>query len=255
MAELLELREVGKSFGGLRAVDSVSFAMREGTIHAVIGPNGAGKTTLFNLICGALKPDSGAIAFNGKDITGLYAHRIARLGILRTFQGVKLSPQMSVAENVMLGMHGKTKSGILAGMLTLPSSRRDNRRMREKALECLRQVGLERLADAKTGGLPFGNQRMVELARCLAGDPKLLLLDEPASGLNMAETRELTVRISAVRARGMSVLLVEHDMSLVMGISDRLTVLNFGQKIAEGGPKEIQADPEVIRIYLGEDDD
>jgi branched-chain amino acid transport system ATP-binding protein len=255
MAELLELSGVGKSFGGLRAVDSVSFAMRQGSIHAIIGPNGAGKTTLFNLISGALKPDTGAISFKGFDITGLPAHRIARLGLLRTFQGVKLSPQMSVAENVMLGMHGKTKSGTFAAMLALPSARRENKLMREKALECLKQVGLEKLADARSGSLPFGSQRMVELARCLSGDPELLLLDEPASGLNMAETKELTGQIGALRERGMSVLLVEHDMSLVMGISDRLTVLNFGRKIAEGGPREIQADPEVVRIYLGDDDD
>lgn len=254
MSALLEVRDLRKSFGGLRAVDSVSFDMARNTIHAVIGPNGAGKTTLFNLIAGSIRSDSGRVAFKGEEITSLAPNRIASRGILRTFQAVKLTPRMTAVENVMLGLHSRTRSGVLAGMFALPAARREERMMRERAMEALADVDLADQAEVPAGGLPFGSQRMVELARALAGEPELLLLDEPASGLNMRETAELTERIGRLRDRGLSVLLVEHDMSLVMGISDELTVLNFGRKIAGGKPKEIQRDPEVIRIYLGDDD-
>lgn len=254
MSEFLTISNLGKSFGGLRAVDSVSFTMKHNTIHAVIGPNGAGKTTLFNLIAGSIAPDNGTVHFNGENITALAPHKVARRGIFRTFQAVRLLPRMSALENVMLGMHSQTKSGIVAGMLALPSARAEEKKMTERAMASLEDVGLATHAHTPTGSLSFGSQRMVELARALVGNPELLLLDEPASGLNMKETLELTARISTLRQKGLSILLVEHDMSLVMEISDCLTVLNFGQKIAEGNPREIQANPDVIRIYLGEDD-
>jgi branched-chain amino acid transport system ATP-binding protein len=252
--EFLSVSGLCKSFGGLKAVDSVSFSMERGSIHAVIGPNGAGKTTLFNLISGSARPDSGKVGYRGADITALPPFKIAQRGILRTFQAVRLSPRMSALENVMLGMYAKTRSGPLAGMLALPSSRREERESRDRALAVLAEFGLEGQAGLPAASLSFGSQRMVELARCLAGRPELILLDEPASGLNMSETRDLTERIGRLKTAGLSVLLVEHDMSLVMEISDRLTVLNFGKKIAEGTPKQIQADPDVIRVYLGEDD-
>ncbi len=254
MTELVRVESLCKNFGGLRAVDSVSFTMKKQSVHAVIGPNGAGKTTLFNLISGAIRPDSGQVFFKGQDITSLPPYKIAGRGILRTFQAVKLSPRMSALENVMLGMHSKTHSGPLAAMLALPKARAEDRLMREKGMTLLEELGLVAQAMIPAGSLPFGIQRMIELARALASDPELLLLDEPASGLNMRETRELTQRISRLREKGLSILLVEHDMSLVMEISDQLTVLNFGQKIAEGDPKAIQANPDVIRVYLGDED-
>lgn len=254
MSGFLDIHELGKNFGGLRALDSITFSMRKNTIHSVIGPNGAGKTTLFNLIAGSIRPDRGSVAFCGKSITALAPHKVASLGIFRTFQAVRLSSRMSALENVMLGMHSITKSGTIAGMLALPSARSEEKLMTERAMAALADVGLSFRAQSLAGSLPFGSQRMVELARALSANPQLLLLDEPASGLNMKETRELTERICGLKEKGYSILLVEHDMSLVMEISDTLTVLNFGKKIAEGSPREIQANPDVIRIYLGDDD-
>jgi branched-chain amino acid transport system ATP-binding protein len=254
MSALLDVSGIDKRFGGLHAVDEVSFALERGSVQAVIGPNGAGKTTLFNLIAGAIPPDGGKIEMEGRDITGLPPHKIARLGILRTFQAVKLSPRMSALDNVMLGLHAGTKAGFFQGMLALPPSLREERMIRERAMAALEAAGIERFAREEAGSLPFGTQRMVELARALAGEPALVLLDEPASGLNMRETRELSAKIRALADKGITVLLVEHDMSLVMEISDRVVVLNFGKKIAEGSPKEVQSDPEVVRIYLGDED-
>jgi branched-chain amino acid transport system ATP-binding protein len=250
----LEIDGLDKSFGGLHAVNDVGFTMEKGLVQAVIGPNGAGKTTLFNLISGAIKPDGGRVRLEGQDITGLPPYRVARLGVLRTFQGVKIVRKMTVLDNVMLGLHGKTRSGFLSGMLALPGSRREDARIKEAAMAALEETGIARLAGKEAGSLPFGSQRMVELARALSGGPKLLLLDEPASGLNMRETEELSLKIRSLGNRGMTVLLVEHDMSLVMGISDRIVVLNFGVKIAEGPPEEMQRNPDVVRVYLGEDD-
>lgn len=254
MSGFLTVENVSKNFGGLRAVDEVSFDMQQNTIHAVIGPNGAGKTTLFNLIAGSIHSDSGSIRFLNTDITPFECHRIASLGIFRTFQAVKLSARMSALENVMLGMHTKTNSGFIGGMLLSSKSRHEEVFMKEEALKALADVGLEHCAMKEAGSLPFGSQRMIELARSLVARPSLLLLDEPASGLNMKETEELTYKISVLKNRGLSILLVEHDMSLVMGISDTITVLNFGRKIAEGKPFDIQRNEEVIRIYLGDDD-
>lgn len=253
MSSFLNIENICKSFGGLKAVDSVSFEMKHNTVHAVIGPNGAGKTTLFNLIAGSIQNDSGSITFLNENITDLPPHKIATKGIFRTFQAVKISTQMNALENVMLGMHTKTSSGFISGMLSLPKARKEEKLMKEKAMIALSDVGLEKFAYTEAGSLPFGSQRMIELARALVGKPSLLLLDEPASGLNMNETEELTNKISELKKRGLSILLVEHDMSLVMGISDTITVLNFGRKIAQDSPKEIQKNKEVISIYLGDE--
>lgn len=253
MNSFLSVQGITKSFGGLKAVNNVSFEMERNSIHAVIGPNGAGKTTLFNLIAGSIKNDSGSIRFQDRDITGLQSHEIAHKGIFRTFQAVKLSPRMSALENVMLGMHTKTRSGFLGGMVVSARVRSEEKYMKEEARQALADVGLEESAYKEAGSLPFGSQRMIELARVLAARPSLLLLDEPASGLNMKETEELTRKISVLKNRGLSILLVEHDMGLVMGISDTITVLNFGEKIAQGKPSDIQKNEEVIRVYLGDD--
>lgn len=250
----LEVSALNKRFGGLHAVNDVGFSLEKGRIQAVIGPNGAGKTSLFNLISGTIAPDSGKVSFKDRDITALAPHRIARHGIIRTFQALKLSPNMTALENVMLGRHRITNAGFASAILALPRARKEERLIREAAQEALRTLGIERHAQARAGSLPFGTQRAVEMARALAAGPELLLLDEPASGLNMKETSELSELILRIRAGGVTVLIVEHDMSLVMGISDHVVVLNFGRKIAEGPPREIQANPEVVRIYLGEED-
>jgi branched-chain amino acid transport system ATP-binding protein len=251
---LLEVQGLSRSFGGLKAVDGVGFAAQAEKITAVIGPNGAGKSTLFNLISGSIAPDSGQVAFDGAEITGRQPHEIARLGVSRTFQGIKLAKGMTALENVMIGRHTRSRAGFLSAMLALPWSRSEERSIREEAMRAIELLGIAQYASRPAGSLPFGIQRSVELARALASEPRLLLLDEPASGLNVRETRVLSELILRIRGMGISVLVVEHDMSLVMGISDEVVVLNFGRKIAQGRPKEIQADPEVISIYLGEDD-
>ncbi len=252
--QLLDVRNVSRFFGGLHAVEDVSFAVTEAKIKAVIGPNGAGKTTLFNVISGTIAPTSGTVTFLGEDVTGLKPYAIARRGIFRTFQNLKLAPALSVCENVMVGLHTKSSSGFLAGLLSLPRTWKEEKHIRRQAMEMLAFLSLEDVADREAGSLPFGKQRAVELARALVGEPKLLLLDEPASGLNLHETGELSELILKIREKGVTVLLVEHDMSLVMDICDELVVLSFGKKIAEGTPKEIQSNPEVISVYLGEED-
>jgi branched-chain amino acid transport system ATP-binding protein len=250
---LLEVREVSRSFGGLHAVSAVSLDVAAGSITAVIGPNGAGKTTLFNCICGSLASDSGAVRFDGRPITGLPPHRVAAAGIARTFQTVRLCAHMSVLDNVMLGRHLRSRSGMLAGMLALRASVREQEHQRAAALELLERLGIAAHADAPAASLAFGQQRAVEFARALATEPKLLLLDEPAAGLNLHESAELAGLICSTRDRGITVLLVEHDMSLVMGISEHIVVLSNGQRIAEGPPREIQRNPEVVRVYLGDE--
>jgi branched-chain amino acid transport system ATP-binding protein len=252
--ELLEVKRINKRFGGLHAVNEVSFSLKKGLIKAVIGPNGAGKTTLFNLISGTLQPTTGRVFFSGEDITGKKPYQIARKGIIRTFQNLKLSRHMTVLENVMLGRHIRSRSGFLAGLLRLPRTWKEEKSIREEALHALEKLGIAGLRDQTAGSLPFGIQRSVEFARALACEPKLLLLDEPASGLNIHETRELSKLIAGIRDLGVTILIVEHDMTLVMDISDEIAVLNFGQKIAEGTPAEIQRNPQVIQIYLGEED-
>jgi branched-chain amino acid transport system ATP-binding protein len=250
---LLDVAHLGKTFGGLQAVSDVSFTVDPKKIKAVIGPNGAGKTTLFNLITGTLAPSAGSVQFNGRDITGWKPHRIAARGVARTFQNIKLFAGMSVLENVMVGRHVRSHGGFLASMLRLPWIGAEERAIRRDAMERLELLGIDHLAEADATSLAFGQQRAVELARALALEPELLLLDEPAAGLNIYETAEIGRLIASIRAElGITVLLVEHDMSLVMDISDEIVVLSFGKKIAEDVPEAIQRNDEVIKVYLGE---
>lgn len=250
----LEVEKIDKRFGGLHAVDEVSFVMGLGKIQAVIGPNGAGKTTLFNLISGSIAPDGGKVLFRGENITGLAPHLIANKGMIRTFQNLKIARHMTVLDNVMLGRHTRSKAGFASAFLNLPRAWKEERSIREESMKAIEMMGLKDVYHKEAGSLPFGKQRAVEFARALAAEPKLLLLDEPASGLNIHETHELADIIAGIRERDISVLLVEHDMSLVMDISDTIVVLNFGRKIAEGPPKDIQNNRDVVNIYLGEED-
>jgi branched-chain amino acid transport system ATP-binding protein len=250
---LVEVTGVSKRFGGVQAVNDVSFRVERGMIKAVIGPNGAGKTTLFNMVSGFVAPDTGTIRLEGHPIHGQPPHRVAARGVSRTFQNIRLFAQMSALENVMVGRHLRARSGFLAGMLGLGRARREDREVRQRALEVMEFLGIAALADADATRLAYGQQRAVELARALASDPELLLLDEPAAGLNMRETRDLAQLITRVRARGITVLLVEHDMSLVMDICDEVLVLSYGEKIADAEARAVQQDPQVVRIYLGEE--
>ena len=251
---LLEIQQLSRHFGGLRAVDDVSFSVPEGTIKAVIGPNGAGKTTLFNLIAGNLPLSAGSVSFKEKRISGLKPFQIASKGISRTYQSIKLYPGMTALENVMVGCHTHSSAGFLAGMFNLPWTWKEEKQIREKSMELLSLLDIAEFADTEATSLAFGQQRAVELARALASEPELLLLDEPAAGLNIYETARLAELITKVRDRKITVLLVEHDMSLVMDISEEIVVLSFGRKIAEDTPHAIQTNKEVVRIYLGEED-
>lgn len=249
---LLEIARLHKKFGGLHAVNDVSFGVAQGTIKAVIGPNGAGKTTLFNLIAGSLTATSGQVRFNGEDIQGKRPHQIAACGIGRTFQNIKLFHDMTALENVMVGRHLRSRAGLLASMLHMPWSLKEEKHIRAKSMELLELLEIDAYADVEATSLAFGQQRAVEFARALALEPTLLLLDEPAAGLNMQETAEVSRLIARIRDLGITVLLVEHDMSLVMEISDEIVVLSFGQKLAEDVPSAIQNNTEVIKVYLGE---
>jgi branched-chain amino acid transport system ATP-binding protein len=251
---LLVAQGLSKHFGGLRAVDDVSFEVGEGAIKAVIGPNGAGKTTLFNLIFGSAVPDQGQVVFAGNALPAGLPHRHVAAGMARTFQHIRLFPHMTALENVMVGRHTQSRAGFWAGLLPLPWTWREEREIREESLAVMKFLGIEALASADATHLAYGEQRAVELARALASKPKLLLLDEPAAGLNMRETVELGKLIGRIRESGITVLLVEHDMGLVMGISDEIVVLCQGQKIAEDKPLGIQKNPDVVRAYLGDDD-
>jgi branched-chain amino acid transport system ATP-binding protein len=252
---MLELKHVSRNFGGLKAVDDVSFTVSRGMIKAVIGPNGAGKTTLFNLIAGNLPVSSGAILFSGREIQNRKPHQIAMLGMSRTFQNIKLFHGMTALETVMVGRHVKSRAGFLSGMFHSPATWREERAIREKSMQLLDLLDIGEFAHVEATSLAFGQQRAVELARALATEPRLLLLDEPAAGLNIYETAEVARLITRIRDMGITVLLVEHDMSLVMDISDEIVVLSFGRRIAEDVPAAIQQDPEVIKIYLGEDEE
>lgn len=251
---ILSVQGLSKRFGGLQAVSDVSFDVAEGTVKALIGPNGAGKTTLFNLVSGLMQPDSGSVVFSGIPVQGLKPHQIAARGMARTFQHIRLFPKMTVLENIMVGRHVHSKAGFVAGMLNLPFTWKEEQRIREKSLEIMQFLGIASFAHIEATGLAYGQQRIVELGRALACEPKLLLLDEPAAGLNMRETAEMGKLISRIRGTGVTVLLVEHDMSLVMNISDEIIVLSYGQKIADDRPLNVQKNREVIRVYLGEED-
>jgi branched-chain amino acid transport system ATP-binding protein len=252
---LLTLSCVGKDFGGLTALSGVSFTVEEGKILGLIGPNGAGKTTLFHLITSIVRPSRGEILFQGKRITGIPPHLVAQRGIGRTFQNIRLFDRMTALENVMVGRHGKSRAGTWAAVFRTREERDEEHRIREEAGELIRFVGLSGEEETPAGQLPYGRKRRLEVARALAGNPKLLLLDEPVAGMNDAETREIHKLILAIRERGITVLLIEHDMSLVMRVCDRLVVLNFGQMIADGPPERIREDPAVVEAYLGREEE
>ena len=252
MSILLDVKNLGISFGGLRAVNEFDLTIQKEQLYGLIGPNGAGKTTVFNLLTGVYKPDAGKVILDGKDITGERNIEISKAGIARTFQNIRLFKQLSVLDNVKAGLHNHHPYSTLSGILRLPSYRKVEKEMDDRAMELLKVFDLEKYADHQAANLPYGQQRKLEIARALATDPKLLLLDEPAAGMNSKEKSDLDVIIKRIMQRwDLSVLIVEHDMDLVMNISDYIYVLNYGKMLASGTPEEIQNNPAVIEAYLG----
>jgi branched-chain amino acid transport system ATP-binding protein len=251
---MLEVSGITQIFGGVTALEEVSFAITKGDITGVIGPNGAGKTTLFNIITGIYRQMAGTVFLEGRNVSGFPPEKLARLAMVRTFQNIELFGGMTVLENVMVGMHTKSSSGLLACALKMPWSISEERRIRAGAMKWLEFTGMAELSDTIAANLPFGKGRLLEIARALAVEPRIMLMDEPAAGLNSQETLGLAALIRKIRDLGVTVVLVEHDMELVMDICDRIVVLNLGKKLAEGTPREIQESHEVIAAYLGDDD-
>ena len=253
MNNILEVKNISKYFGGLKAVDNVSIEIKQGEVLGIIGPNGAGKTTFFNLITGTYPLTSGQILFDGKDVTGSKPEDMAKLGMARTFQNIKLFKFLSVLENIKVGFHILLKSNIFDAMFHTKRYKEDEKMANEKGTELLKRIGLYEQIDLMAGNLPYGWQRHLEIGRALALSPKILLLDEPAAGMNPSETQELMTFVKDLNKEGITVVVIEHDMKFIMNLCDRIVVINHGQKLAEGSPKEVSSNPDVIEAYLGSD--